>query len=189
MDVRFYKLAHPVTAPWPGGGTVKLHPLPPDKLHLAEIAAHAAPPRYQATAGALSLVAMGIGAEMTPDALSGLITPAELGLLLAYQQQAQRRAEVDTSDLREWLRRSVNDITDVIQDGVVAWQCEQGPGQYYGRPPNELTQAQVAWFILLRDAFEHFHVGRMDDKGKLRKAKPAAWWLRQDYETRAKWQI
>ena len=185
MDVRLYKLAAPITAPWPGGGTLQLYPLPQDEVHAAEIAAGC----HSVLRLGLELTARATKGVLTADALAALVTPVELALLLAWQQKAQRRADVDVSELREWLRKSVNDIPDVISDGVAAWHCEQGPVQYYGKPACELTQAQVSWFALLRDAFEHFHVGRPDREGKYRKAKPSKWWLMQDYEERVRWQI
>jgi len=147
-------------------------------------------PGSQSLVLALELVSRGMGAPGETKSLSGLVTPLELAHLLTYQHQAQRRANIENSDsLYEWIRRSMNDLPEVANDGLVAYNCDQGAGQYYGNALPELTQAQLDWFMFLRVAFENRYVGKKYPDGERRKEILKEWVLKQDREKRLAWQM
>lgn len=197
MDVRIYKLATPVTAPWPGSAAVvRLHPVSQATAQAVEVTALDEPwgaARVARRAAARVAAALEPAAG-TEDVLR-LTDPAGLAALYSWCLHAQRRATPDLAALREWLRKSVIDVPEVLEDGAVAWHSG-GPADYYGRPVSELTLGQVAWYLCLKDAFGEFHVGGHDDRGRPTRPKAESLtlqfrrrWLDPDRKERKQWKM
>lgn len=146
-----------------------------------------------AASGPIDLMARRIAASMveqaTPAELLSSLLPAGLSCLHEHWQVVQETAWAPVGALTEWLRRSVNDVAEVTVDGAAAWTTES-PSEYYGRPVHLLTQAQLTWYLGLRDAYDEFFVAQVDSKGKSRAPKkPTKRWLDVDREARKQWQM
>lgn len=127
--------------------------------------------------------------KTTPDELKALLSPAGLLCLHAHYLEVQRLAWAPVHSLTEWLRKAVNDVPAVIVDGAAAWHTKS-PADYYGLPSALLTPAQLTWYLGLREAYEEFHVERIDSRGKPRPPKqPTNQWLRKGYKERQRWQM
>ncbi|MFH1833527.1 MAG: hypothetical protein ABH877_00765 [bacterium] len=181
MDVRAYKLAAPTEAHSPGSSVaVRLRPLPMAELQIADLQTVNAPPRTGHLRKMAVILSMAIDPPATADELMSAFAPRDLIDLYMQWADAQKVATVrHLGRLREWIRKSVNDHPDVLDDAVAAWQAED-PTVYYGKPLVELTPAQVTWHLLLREAFREFHV-----EGK----RAGGAWLENDYEDRIRWQM
>lgn len=159
--------------PWPDGrGTVSLFPLTDSEVQTAESQA--------VGLFGLRLAVVARSLRVDPAELGARLFPWELAWLHRQWQDAQRVAWPRLDLLTEWARKSVNDIPDVLADGVAASQAKDVVG-YYGKPAAELTRGQLAWFLIVRNAYDEFH-------GPQAKQATNAW-LKTDREERFAWRM
>ena len=183
MDVRAYKLATPIQTRLPGAGVaIWLRPLPPADLQAAAMAAAYSPPITRTLRMLAEVCSRAITPAATADELMAALAPKDLVLLAMDQARAQEHGEVADHDrLKAWMRRSINDHPEVIDDGIAAYAAD-GPADFYGMPVARLTQAQLTYHMLLTSAFDEFYCR----KEKVNYSKRR---LAKDREERLQWQI
>lgn len=181
MDVRRYKLASPSPATWPGGLRIWFRPLPTVAVQTAALRAADAPPRTAGLRRVAEVLAASITPQATADDLLTALLPRQIYALAMDFIRAQDAAHAHWGRLGTWLRKSVNDMPEMIDDALMCWHAETA-ADYYGRALVDLTQAQVAWYMLARAAFKEFHV----DQPKKYAGRA---WLEVDREERMSWQM
>lgn len=157
-------------------------PLPVAEIQEAELAACNAPQRAYNHRLTAELLARAITPGASANELLGLLGPREMVSLTADYLRAQRHATIKDFDrLSDFFRKGVNDHQAVFDDALAAWNCKRA-SDYYGKPLIALTQAQLMWFVMLRAAFEEFHVQQP-------KKHAGGAWLAGDRKERFQWQI
>lgn len=180
VDVRLYRDRAPTKIAWPGGGSVLIFPLSPTSINIANNGSWI----YSIA----KRLAAAIQPEVTADQLMDYLTLNQLVTLSSKQLKVQERASLDSSKLSEWIRKSVNDHVDVLEESIVAYESKS-IGEFYNCPPRELTPVQVSWYLGLRSAVDEFVIGPIGSDGKCRPKKPSGPWLRKDREDRLRWLI
>ena len=172
MDVLRYKApsAKPVLCPGNGARLpIRVKPLPRMAINQATSEAaqhlmvrgerHPAEVVQQESMVRIVARATGIGVEE----LRGALTPQELRWLFGEWTKVQRHATPRYRELKDWVRKRVNDDVEIMEDGAHAY-ISRGPTDYYGKPIAALTDGQIEYYQAVRNAFVEFHVEGADKK-------------------------
>ena len=159
MNVAIHKLALPRLIPWPG--TTRRIPLAPlaeaqgaRATHDAEthFAARGAPCKGSGFALEVWVQVLSRASQTRAQELREAF-PLELSILWRAWLEVQGEADREADELREWLRKRVNDDSAIHYDGAAAYAAEEGPGAFYGKPVADLTRGQLLYYWSVRAAF------------------------------------
>ncbi len=188
VDVRFYRDATPITVSWPSGGCVRLSPLPLARVQGADVTTSSSAPGSRWMHRTAEIISQSISPHISAQDILDLLAPGQLMALGVCQMLVQKRATIDIGKLQEWIRKSVNDHSDVLEEAASAYHSESVV-EFYDKPIRDLTPAQLTWFLGLQSAFDEFHVGTTDKNGKRKVKRPSPPWLRIDKKERLQWLI
>jgi len=99
---------------------------------------------------------LGAACWCLPEVLRRLY-PLAIWRLLATWGKVQAHNTPDLDKLGKHLRWGVVEDPGIAMDGAAAYQSTS-PAEFYGKPTGTLTVGQMAYFLLVRQAFDELHV-------------------------------
>lgn len=170
MDVLRYKHASSSQVKISGSTlTLSISPLTQYQIEQAELnarshfEAHGCLPVGHEFNSEVGLQIIALASPLDADALRACLFGDELEYLYDQWILIQEQSTPDIGQLKEHLRKAVNNDPSITIDGLMAYQSEDAQA-YYGKPMIDLTVGQLAYYLCLWSAYKEFHVP--DESGK-----------------------